>query len=286
VVYDGSASGTATAVTVLRAIASTGKRPLLSDHASLALLPRPFAGAIRLLARTRPGSALLWLAPDALIPGRLLHIGLRTSLIDEHLQRELTRAPSQVVFLGAGFDTRAYRMRELDRALVFEIDHPATQRKKRRLASGLSLAARGQRFVAVDFERDALAPLLEAAGFERGVPSVFVWEGVTMYLTLEAIRTTLSALFELMAPGSCLIVTYYDASGASGPPSPATEAIAFFLGEPFRTRLAPAEARALLAEFGFDVESDTGRDEWASARGRTPRGSAQERIAIARRTSR
>lgn len=281
-----AASGTATAVAILRAIAASGSDPLIVDAASLRFVPRAWAGIIRSLSRTEPGRALLSVAPDAVSPGRLSHIALRTSVIDEQLRREVAHGARQVVFLGAGFDARAYRMPELGRAIVFEVDHPATQRKKRRLAASLELTAHEQRFVAIDFERDTLASRLEAEGFDRAAPSAFVWEGVTMYLSLAAIRTTLAALHELATPNSSLLVTYYDASGASGPPSRATEAMALLLGEPFRTWLAPAEARALLAEYGFDVESDTGRDDWARARGRKPYGSAQERIAVARRAPR
>jgi methyltransferase (TIGR00027 family) len=278
-----AASHTATLVAALRAIAATGKTSLIADPTSLRLLPRSWSRAIELLHRTAAGAALLRLAPEAVSPGRLEHIALRTNVVDAHLRSELERGANQVVLLGAGFDTRGYRLGELEHAILFEVDHPATQRSKRRRAGDLKSVAEEQRFVGVDFEREELVARLVAQGFDASASSAFVWEGVTMYLSLEAIKRTLAALSELAAPGSSLLVSYYDASGASGPPSHATEILAALLGEPFRTRLAPAEAGALLGEFGFRLERDTGRDDWARVHGRAPRGSVQERIAVGRR---
>jgi methyltransferase (TIGR00027 family) len=276
------ASGTATLVTALRALASLGENRLIDDTAARHLLPRSWSHAIGLVGRVPRGAALLRRAPDLISPGRLEHIALRTSVIDACIRRELARGATELVILGAGFDTRAHRLRELAQTTVYEVDHPATQARKRERTRRLEIAARARRFVPVDFERGSLEGDLRASGFDANAPSVFIWEGVTMYLTLQAIRATLGELSTLASPGSSLLFTYYDGSGASGPPSTVTPLLAALLGEPFRTSFSPSEAAALLAEFGFRVEEDSGRNDWARARGRKPRGRAQERVALAR----
>ncbi len=279
------ASGTATLVVALRALASLGENRLLDDVAARQLLPRSWSCVIGALGRVPYGVELLRLAPDLISPGRLEHIALRTGVVDAYIRRELARGTTELVILGAGFDTRPHRSSELARATVFEVDHPATQAKKRKRTRGLAIAARERRFVPVDFERGSLEHGLRACGFEASAPSAFIWEGVTMYLTLAAIRATLGELSVLVSPGSSLLFTYYDGSGASGPPSVVTPLLAALLGEPFCTSFSPSEAAALLAEFGFVVEEDSGRNDWARARGRRPRGRAQERVAVARRTA-
>jgi methyltransferase (TIGR00027 family) len=277
------ASKTALLVSALRGLASTKAAPLILDPHAGRFLPRPWAMALAFAGRRpRAGAFLRWL-PDVISPGRLQHIALRTRVIDDVLARELERGARQVVLLGAGFDTRAYRLPSLALASVFELDHPATQRQKRACASDLAPLAGAHHFVAVDFERDDLGARLRNTAFDPVAPSVFVWEGVMMYLSDPAIDATLHAVVSSMAGGSLLVASYYDASGASGPPSYATASLAALLGEPFRTRFSPSEAARRLGEHGLFVEADSGRDDWAREHGEVPRGSAQERVVCARR---
>jgi methyltransferase (TIGR00027 family) len=164
------------------------------------------------------------------------------------------------VVLGAGFDTRAYRLEALAPATVFEVDHRATQARKRARAAVLQPCVRAQHFVPVDLEHEELAARLGASGFLPDASSVVLWEGVTMYLEREAISRTLAALRWLCAPGAALLVTYHDASGASGPASRSTALMARLLGEPFRSEWSPRDMCALLGDHGFVVEADMGRD--------------------------
>lgn len=221
--------------------------------------------------------------PDLLSRGRVQHIALRTRVIDELVASEVRLGALQVVLLGAGFDTRAYRLEALAPATVFEVDHRATQARKRARAAVLLPCVRAQHFVPVDLEREELAVALGAAGFVPEARSVVLWEGVTMYLESEAIARTLAALRGLCARGAALLVTYHDGSGASGPASRSTALMARLLGEPFRSEWSPRDMRALLGDHGFVVEADTGRDDWARAAGRARRGRAHERLAVARR---
>jgi methyltransferase (TIGR00027 family) len=177
----------------------------------------------------------------------------RTVAIDEAIRD--AGAP-QVVILGAGLDGRAWRMKELANAVLFEVDHPDSQREKRARAASLTPMAREIRFVAVDFTRDSLDEALAAAGHDPAVPTTWVWEGVVMYLTVPQIEATLSIVSARSRPESTLVVLYHR-------PSWKLRWIGLVvrrLGEPFRSSLSPAQMRELLAKHHFR----TFRDESAA----------------------
>src|SRR4029078_1914427 len=104
---------------------------------------------------------------------------------------------TQLVLLGAGYDTRADRLPGAAGVETFDVDHPVTQAAKR---AAISRALRGlsQRvhFVAVDFEHDSLTKALHAAGLQRDKRTCVVWEGVFSYLTIDAIDATLGWVVE------------------------------------------------------------------------------------------
>jgi methyltransferase (TIGR00027 family) len=125
-----------------------------------------------------------------------------------------SRAPStaQVVVLGAGYDTRAWRFASaLAGRPVWEVDFPATSRRKASLAerNAESLPDTNLRRVEVDFERESFADRLEAAGFAAGAPTFFLWEGVSMYLTRRAVRESLAAMRRLGGAGSELVADFW-----------------------------------------------------------------------------
>jgi methyltransferase (TIGR00027 family) len=171
----------------------------------------------------------------------------RTVAIDDAIR---AAAHPQVVLLGAGLDGRAWRMDELRDAVVYEVDHPDSQRAKRARLGGLTQRAREVRFVAVDFERDDLDAALAAAGHDATRPTIWVWEGVVMYLTVPDIHATLAIIARRSAPES--EIAYHA-------PSPLLLLVGLFvrrLGEPFRsTFTVDAMARTLHA-YGFEVTSD------------------------------
>ena len=136
---------------------------------------------------------------------------------------DVCRDHPQCVVLGAGYDTRADRLPALADRHVFEVDHPATQTAKRAVIDRLGLEHTHIAYVAVDFERDDLATELDAAGFDRSSPTLFIWEGVTQYLTREAVEATLTVIRGLAVSGTFVIVTYVDAR-ALDDPSPFPEA--------------------------------------------------------------
>ena len=138
----------------------------------------------------------------------------------------------------------------------------------------------------VDFEVDDLASALRGAGFDSAVPAVFVWEGVTNYLTRAAVAATLDTVHDLAAAGSRLVLTYVDRR-ALVEPSPFPEARRWVrgvarAGEPWTFGLLPEEATEFFAEHGFWVRVDTSTYDagrvWFD--GRRERGSRLYRIAV------
>jgi methyltransferase (TIGR00027 family) len=100
------------------------------------------------------------------------------------LSRSSDRSVDQVVILGAGFDCRANRLRELEGIRVFEVDHPSTLATKVEVLRGaLGKIPEAVRFVKIDFNREKLQEVLARAGFEASRRTVFLWEGVSNYLT-------------------------------------------------------------------------------------------------------
>jgi len=208
-------------------------------------------------------------------------MALRTSALDEALRNAIANGARQLVILGAGYDGRAWRMPELAAITVFEVDHPATQGDKRSHAGELPPAMADVRFVPVDFERESLDAVLDRAGHDRSSPTCWIWEGVVMYLTREAMRSTLAAIAGRSAKGSTLIVNYH--AGGRGF---IAQLILRFIGEPQISFWTPAEMAADLRAAGFEVREDSGSADWNQ---RFARGGARVnrttfmRIATARR---
>ena len=208
-------------------------------------------------------------------------IGLRTAAIDAGVRDAIAAGARQLVILGAGYDGRAWRMSELAGVKVFEVDHPATQGDKRALVPKLPPAAGILSFVAIDFERDSLDAVLDRAGHDRSVPTCWIWEGVVMYLTRDAMLATLASVAGRSAPRSTLIVNYHTAHRRWF-----ARLIFRLIGEPQISAWTPAEMAADLGSAGFVVHEDSGMTDWnarfAKSEGKVERG-AYMRIAIARK---
>ena len=132
----------------------------------------------------------------------------RTRFIDDSLLDAVRAGVAQVVILGAGFDCRAYRLPSLAQATVFEVDHPATQHAKRACLSRCLDELPGHvRFVDIDFNAQRLDARLVQVGLSANVPTFWIWEGVTNYLTDEAVSDTLNSIRQV-APHSQLVFTY------------------------------------------------------------------------------
>ncbi len=208
-------------------------------------------------------------------------IALRTAAIDSAVRDAITSGATQLVILGAGYDGRAWRMSELTGVKVFEVDHPATQGSKRSHLAELPPAAGVVSFVATDFERESLDSVLDRAGHDRASPTCWIWEGVVMYLTRDAMRATLAGIAGRSAPGSTLIVNYHTAHRRLF-----ARLLFRLIGEPQISAWTCEEMAADLRSVGFTAREDSGMADW---NGRFARGEAKVergsymRIVVARR---
>jgi methyltransferase (TIGR00027 family) len=143
-------------------------------------------------------------------------IAIRSRIAEDALAAAIKRGVRQLVVLGAGLDTYAYRAPSQN-LRIFEVDHPATQAWKReRLAEAEIPLPAALTFVSVDFERETLTDGLAAAGFDSAQQTFFTWLGVVPYLSDEAIFATLGTIAGL--PGGAHVVFDY-----VNPPASVTE---------------------------------------------------------------
>jgi methyltransferase (TIGR00027 family) len=134
---------------------------------------------------------------------------VRTKFVDERLKKAIEDGVTQVVIMGAGWDTRAHRFTELLRnARVFEVDQPATQNwKRRRVSEAIGQDPANLTYLPIDFRHQTLAEVLAAAGYDPKQKTFFIWEGVTMYLPEAAVRDTLRWISQ-QAPGSSVVFDF------------------------------------------------------------------------------
>ena len=146
---------------------------------------------------------LVWAGERATIPGLMLHFILRKRWIEDAVRGALARGCRQVVVLGAGFDTLAARLAAQFPAVRFiEIDHPATQAVKRGAVQRQNL-----HFIAADLARTSLRDALAASPYDRNSRSVFVIEGLLMYLTPEEMAALFAAIGEMQPNGGEVMFT-------------------------------------------------------------------------------
>jgi len=196
-----------------------------------------------------------------------IFIAVRTRFAEDALGAAIERGVRQLVVLGAGLDTYAYRGAWRDRLRIFEVDHPATQAwKRQRLAEAAIPLPAGLAFAPIDFERQTLAGSLEAAGFDPARQTFFTWLGVVPYLTEEAAWATLGFIARL--PNGAHVVFDYSDPPASLPPEmrashDARAAHVAGLGEPLRNYFESDQLRAKLMDLGFTEVEDLGPREIA-----------------------
>ena len=152
------------------------------------------------------------------VPGVCDAILVRTRFIDEQLLAAVGKGLQQLVILGAGYDTRALRFgRLMARISIFELDHPATQKEKRRRLDTYGLSLPDQlRLIPCRFDKDDVAAKLLDNGYNRRRKSFFIWEGVTYYLSPTAIDRTLAFISDHSPPGSAVVFDYFPPSVADG----------------------------------------------------------------------
>lgn len=283
-------SQTSSLVTLLRALADAGLTEVsgFKDATARPLLPplwRLGFWYVRLRGRSAKFRQRLFGEASS---GAYDTVALRTRVLDEAWHAAHALGMRQLVLLGAGLDGRAFRLEDASDSTVYEVDHPSTQRQKRERTRRMTARALRHVFVPVNFETDSLAQALLDAGQRRDVPTFWIWEGVTPYLTRKAQEKTLTAIAECSAPGSRLAMTYTEPAPpeTTAPAIRRTAKVVRWLGEPFIGLLSREEAAALLQHAGFRLLEDSGPDTWRrkySTRPDGPAGPLRQRIAVAER---
>jgi len=286
-----SASKSGLAVAAVRAIESyrPEKERLFEDRFARRFLPPVWRGIIELLRLPGLGSAVLAMR-ERQFPGVMGNLFCRTRFIDDALRDALGEGLDQVVILGAGFDSRAYRIPGMEQTSVFEVDHPAPQAEKQaRLKRMLGTLPSHVTFVPIDFDRQQLEDVMAAAAFRTGARTFFIWEGVTQYITAEAVDATFRYVSRAAATGSEIVFTYIRRGIVDGSARSAADqklvSVLQRVGMPWVFGLDPTELAQYLAERGLKLIKDVGASDY-QARYLDPIGRKMnvfegERIALA-----
>jgi methyltransferase (TIGR00027 family) len=208
---------------------------------------------------------------------------LRTRALDEAWHTAHASGTRQLVLLGAGLDGRAFRLNDIADSTVIEVDHPATQQLKKRRVKHLVSRARRHALVPVDFERDRLSDALHLVKQLKQVPTFWLWEGVTPYLTRQAQQATIEAVAECSVAGSRLAMTYIEPWAKPSQRNHRTAITVRLLGEPFIGLMTRDEAADLLRRSRFRVIEDSDPQDWRRNYSRNPnRGldTLRERIVV------
>ncbi|MGD9310217.1 MAG: SAM-dependent methyltransferase [Desulfosarcina sp.] len=192
------------------------------------------------------------------------YVNARTKHMDALLKQAATNGAVQVVNLGAGYDSRAYRFRRaMPHVRFFEIDLPAmVEEKKRRLRLALGQVPDYVAYVPIDFNTQTIPDELKRAGYDSQRQTFFIWEGVTMYISAAAVDGTLQFI-AASAPGSSVVFDYMPQGAVLGDfdTYPDIRRLSFWVsyrGEPFVFGIPEGQSRAYVRQRGLQVMSDLG----------------------------
>jgi methyltransferase (TIGR00027 family) len=233
---------------------------------------------------------LLVAVMESRVPGALGMLFCRMRYTDDVLRRRLGKGVEQVVILGAGFDGRAFRIPGIERTQVFELDLPDPQRfKQDYLRRRFGALPSHLTFVPIDLNTQKLEEALPAAGFREGTSTFFIAEGVTQYITAEAVDGILRFVARHTGTGSQIAFTYIQRAIVDG--SARSELDRKFValtqreGIPWVTGFDPTELEAHLARQGLalieDVDAAEYRTRYLEPLGRRMDVYAGERIVLA-----
>jgi methyltransferase (TIGR00027 family) len=250
-------SRTAEGMAFIRAIEENGRSPahrILADPWAIHFIPTRWLRTLAswsLTARLFSSFLHVWL------PGGQEYVLVRARLSDDLTAELAKQGLPQLVLLGAGFDTTAFRLQNsLHGIPIFEVDHPATQAVK---AAVLVHVARPPdlTLLPVDFEKENFVERLLAAGFEPGRRSLVTWLGVSYYLTPQTVAQALRQIAELSSPESWLLFDYVTEEVLAGKVKNCAAQIGFNSaarsGEPFLSGLDPERIDSYLAGLGFKL---------------------------------
>jgi methyltransferase (TIGR00027 family) len=236
---------------------------LYYDPLARAFLSTP----LRLLVKSRfLAGMVIWFVTERWIPGGVGVVLARSKYVDDCLRDCLAEGIGQLVILGAGYDSRAYRSFAFRREVrVFEVDHPATQAAKiRGLRRQFGYLPKYVAFVPVDFMEEEPTRRLLDSGYDRTIKTLFIWEGVSYYLSPEAVDNVLSFVARNSSRGSSLIFDYFvqlsaakaDELGTSTEKLDWIARSAKGSGEPVMFRLRPESVGEFLSSRGFHMRAN------------------------------
>lgn len=204
---------------------------------------------------------------EKLFPGLSSSIMARVRYFDDFLKRSIDEGIEQLVILGAGYDTRAYRIEGLKEGIkVFEVDHPNTQSFKiEKIKEIFDSTPDNVIYVPVDFETESLGQKLFNNGYNSTKKTLFILEGLVMYIPPKAVAETLSFIVENSGKGSSVIFDYYPESVVNGTCKLEVginiRNHLIELGEPLQFGIKEDEIEDFLMQFGFSgIQNVTSED--------------------------
>jgi len=238
------------------------KKRLFNDQVVKYLLSTP----IRMLMQSASMRKYTIKQTDAVMQGIYGAQICRTRFIDDAVLSALSQGIEQLMILGAGFDARPYRLAGASSVKVFEIDLPSVQEtKKKRLQKHFGRLPEYVTFIPIAFDAQTLESALTVTAFDLSRPVVYIWEGVTQYLSEEAVRQTITFI-GTSAPGSMLLFTYVLKSiieHRSGIPG-ADKLLDTVAKQnaPWRFGLEPSEVAEFLKPFHLNLIEDVGNADY------------------------
>jgi len=265
-VRPGEVSWTAEAVTAMRAIAAMDPDEKIRCSDDLAI--KFVTPAFWHYSPYKPDYETSKQVIKAWHVGTYYLVNARTKHTDDTLVALAGKGLRQVVVLGAGFDTRAYRFADKYPQLRFyEMDLPATITSKQKMAKAvLDKIPSSLLYVAIDFNTQNILDTLKKAGYQEDLLTLFIWEGVTYYITESAVEGTLRLVAEHSAPGSTIIFDYVMADVTRDDFSKYKDGrfVSFrcaLAGEPWIFGFEEGQAPAFVEKCGLQVVSDMGPRE-------------------------
>ena len=238
-------------------------RRLVDDDLAGLFLPAPLRALVA-ATRVAPIRRLMIRGSEFTGPGLWVNMACRKHFIDDKLAEALDTIDA-VVILGAGFDTRPYRLTRRVRIPVFEVDLPVNiARKAKAVRRALGDPPLSVRLVALDFERDDLLTALAEHGYHTDYRAFFICEGVTQYLTEDGVRRTLAGL-RAAAPGSRFVFTYVRRDFIDGTNLYGTRTLYRNTRERqqlWHFGLQPDEVAGFIGEYGWRLLEQAGPDEF------------------------
>ena len=182
---------------------------------------------------------------------------VRTRYFDDAIRQAKKEGIEQLVILGAGYDSRAYRLFDPGEGIAaFEVDFPATQARKRSILEKTpGWPFPHVRYIPVDFINETLEEAIQKSDFRPDRKTFFLWEGVTFYLTGEAVQKTLSFIRRTAAPGSRISFDYLHFMPET---RPYTRKTWHDREEPLLWGIDPEEMPGFLRDLGFvSIQNET-----------------------------